>query len=134
MSDAFRTLIVTADDAPLARSIAALSPGGEGMWVTGLSPSGEEPATHYVSTGLIPPNFAAVCPEQVYEQDEDGNWVLVSSTPGNPAAVFAMCEQAEMSVTLAEIEAVFQSSDVTAQEPFVAFGRLGLAIVQEGEI
>lgn len=130
MSDSFRTLIIQAADAPLARQIAALSPGGEGMWKTGLSPSGTAPATHYVSTGLIPEGFAAVCPEQFWEWQGD-TWVMVGETPGDPVFVYEMCQQGGVQATVAEIDRLFADSDVTAQEPFTAFGRLGLTIIAE---
>ena len=129
----FRTLICTAATTPLARDIAAtLSPsGGQQMWLTGLSATGNAPATHYVSTGLISPEFAALVPEQVWEQDENGDWVQTGSTPGDPVLCYQMCVAAGMSVTQAEIDAVYAAADVTAQEPFVAFERLGLVMVQE---
>ena len=129
----FRTLITTAATTPLARDIAAtLSPsGGQQMWLTGLSATGNAPATHYVSTGLISPEFAALVPEQVWEQDANGDWVQTGSTPGDPVLCYQMCVAAGMSVTQAEINAVYAAADVTAQEPFVAFGRLGLVMVQE---
>lgn len=132
MSWAFRTLICTAATTPLARDIAAmLSPsGGQNMWITGLSATGKAPATHYVSTGLISPEFAALVPEQVWEQDANGNWVQTDSTPGDPVLCYQMCVAAGMTVTQAQINAVYAAADVTAQEPFVAFGRLGLKMVQ----
>ncbi len=132
MTDAFRTLILPAAVTPLAREIAAtLSPGGAGMWSTGLSPTGEEPATHFISTGLIAPEFAFMVPEQFWEQDEDGAWVQTGMTPGDPVAVFEACNAAGMEVTQAEVDGVFAVADVTEQEPFVAMGRLGLVLVQE---
>ena len=129
---AFRTLITTAATTPLARDIAAtLSPsGGQQMWLTGLSATGTAPATHYVSTGLISPEFAALVPEQTWEQDENGDWVQTGSTPGDPVLCYQMCVAAGMSVTQAEVDAVYAAADVTAQEPFVAFGRMGLKMVQ----
>ena len=129
----FRTLITTAATTPLARDIAAtLSPsGGQQMWLTGLSATGNAPATHYVSTGLISPEFAALVPEQVWEQDENGDWVQTVSTPGDPVLCYQMCVQAGMTVTQAQINAVYAAADVTAQEPFVAFSRMGLKMVQE---
>ena len=54
MADVFATIIVTAAQAQAARDAAAQVPGGEGMLTTGLSASGAEPATHYVSSGLVP--------------------------------------------------------------------------------
>lgn len=130
--DAFRTLILPAAVTPLAREIAAtLSPGGIGMLTTGLSPTGEAPPTHYISSGLIAPEFAHMLPEQVWEQDEDGAWVQTGSTPGNPEAVHAVCTAAGMELTLAQVEAIFAVSDVTEQGPFEAGARLGLVMVQE---
>lgn len=125
----FRTFIVTAADAPLARDIAALTEGGSGMFVTGLSKTGSAPATHYVSTGVVSDAFAAACPEQVWEQ-QNGAWVLVASSPGDPGAVYAMCQSRGLSVTLADIDGLFARSDVTQEEPFTAFERLGLGMVQ----
>ena len=128
--DNFRTLILPAAVTPLARQIAAtLSPAGIGMWTTGLSPTGAEPATHYISTGLISPEFAHMVPEQTWEQ-VDGAWTQTSSTPGNPEAVTEACTAAGMEVALAQVEAVFAVADVTEQEPFTAMGRLGLVLVQ----
>ena len=55
MSDVFRTMIITAADAPLARSIANMFAGSEQhMWISGLSADGSEPATHFISTGWVP--------------------------------------------------------------------------------
>ena len=130
---AFRTLITTAATTPLARDIAAtLSPsGGQQMWLTGLSATGNAPATHYVSTGLISPEFAALVPEQTWEQDENGDWVQTGSTPGDSVLCYQMCIAGGLTVTQAEVDAVYAAADVTAQEPFVAFSRLGLVMVQE---
>lgn len=130
---AFRTLITTAATTPLARDIAAtLSPtAGQNMWITGLSATGNAPATHYVSTGLISLEFAALVPEQVWEQDENGDWVQTGSTPGDPVACYDLCIAGGMTVTQAQVDAVYAASDVTTQEPFVAFSRMGLLMVQE---
>lgn len=134
MADIFRTLILPATVTPLAQEIAAtLSPGGINMWTTGLSPTGAEPATHFISTGFIPPEFAHMVPEQFWEQDETGAWVQTGSTPGDPVAVYEACTAAGMTVTLEEIEAVYAVADVTDQEPFTAMGRMGLVLVQSAE-
>ena len=135
MTDIFRTLILPATVTPLAQEIAAtLSPGGVGMWTTGLSPTGAEPATHFISTGFIPPEFAHMVPEQFWTQDETGAWVQTGSEPGNPVAVYEACTAAGMTVTLGQVEAIFAVADVTEQEPFVAMGRLGLVLVSTGDV
>lgn len=130
MTDAFRTLILPAAVTPLARQIAAtLSPGGIGMWTTGLSPTGAEPATHFISTGLISPEFAHIVPDQTWEE-VDGAWTQTGSTPGNPEAVTEACNAAGLEVTLAQVLAVFDAADVTEQEPLTAMSRLGLSLTQ----
>lgn len=132
MADIFRTLIVPEAQAQLARDLAALAPGGAGMFTTGLSADGAEPATHYISTGLLPESFVAPLPLQVWAQEESG-WVLVESLPGDPVAVYDMAVAGGLSVTQAEVDALFAASDSTTQEPFVAMGRLGLKIVTPPE-
>ena len=52
--DIFATIIVTAAQAQAAREAAATIPGGEGMLTAGLSSTGQEPATHYISSGWVP--------------------------------------------------------------------------------
>lgn len=136
MSNAFRTMIVPAANVQLARDIAiTLSPaGGVAMWTTGLSADGSEPATHYVSTGIINEQFAVLMPEQMWQQQEDGSWTMTDSVPGDPATIHGLCVAAGMTVTLADVQAVFTAADVTVQEPFAAMGRMGLQLVSSGDV
>lgn len=57
--DIFATIIVPAAQAQAAREAAAQIPGGEGMFTAGLSPTGAEPATHYISSGYLPAELLA---------------------------------------------------------------------------
>ncbi len=128
--DIFRTLIVPAANVALARSIgSSFGPGGSGMWTTPLSASGSDPATHYISTGYVPPEYGFLVPTQTWVQGEDGDWVLINSTPGNPAAVYDHCVETGVSCTQADIDALFAAADVTEQEPSTAKGRMGLVMV-----
>ena len=52
--DIFATIIVTEAQAQAARDAAAQIPGGDGMFTAGLSPTGAEPATHYIASGRVP--------------------------------------------------------------------------------
>ena len=52
--DIFATIIVPAAQAQAARDAAAQIQGGEGMLTSGLSATGAEPATHYISSGYMP--------------------------------------------------------------------------------
>jgi hypothetical protein len=136
MAWSLRTLILAAQDAPLARSIAtALAPASTaGMWTTGLSPTGEAPATHYVSSGHITPEFADMCPLAVFERDaETGEWMQTAYTPANAQVVAMACSMADppLAVTPAQIEGIFKRADVTEQDPWVVFDRLGLRMVTE---
>lgn len=135
MADLFRTLIVTAADAPLAREIAAaFGPGGSGMWTTPLSADGQEPATHFISSGYIPAEFVGLAPCTTWAMDENGDWVEVGHYPGDAATVYAYASQAGIQCTLADIEGIFSRADVSEQEPFTATGRMGLVMVQPQEV
>ena len=106
--DSFRTMILPASATPLAQQIAAtLSPAARAIGTTPLSQTGATPATHYISTGQINPEFAHMVPCQTWEQDEEGAWVETSTEPGNPQAVTDACNALGMEVTLEQVEAVF---------------------------
>lgn len=130
MADQFSTLIIAAQDAPLAREIAAaFGPGGAGMFTTPLSASGLDPASHYISSGYIPQEFVSLAPSTTWTQDEDGQWIATDHYPGDAATVYAYASQAGIQCSLADVEGVFSRSDCSGQEPFVAMGRMGLMIV-----
>lgn len=130
--DIFRTLIVPAANVDLARAVgASFGPGGAGMWTTPLSASGSDPATHYISTGYVPPEYGFLVPLQVWSQDENNDWVLVSTEPGDPVAVYMAATSQGVVCTQAEIDALFAAADVTEQEPFTAMGRMGLTMINE---
>lgn len=110
MSWNFQTMIVPAALAALARGLAAgLEPeAGAGMFTTALSTNGSEPASHYVSTGMIDDAFAPLL------QDA--------------AALRAACVAAGADVPLAQCQALVSQSDVSDDPPFDAFARLGLQL------
>jgi len=132
MSDIFRSMIIPAAQVALAREIAVtLDPAhNANMWITPLSPTGAEPDTHYISSGLIPDAFASMVPCVFWAWQDDAR-VAVDAYPGDPITVYEACIAAGMTVTQDEIDELFAASDVSDQEPFVAMGRLGLQMVQE---
>ena len=75
-----RTMIVPEGFVDLARALAEgiSGPAGAGMWTTGLSADGTEPATHYISAGLIEDTFASLLPLTTYTTDKDGNESFVN--------------------------------------------------------
>ena len=130
-AETFLTMIVPASVVDLARNIAAnLDPGGANMWITGLSQTGAAPATHFISTGIVPGAWHQLIPVETWELQED-QWVLVSETSGNPQAIYGLCLQKGLQVTLPEIEQLFVEVDITQQDPWTAISRLNIRMVQE---
>lgn len=128
MSYIFRTIIVPAAFQQLAQGLceaAAEGDAGRGMFTTGLSADGTEPASHFISSGPIATEFGDLLPLTTF--DEEG----VSTTrPGAVATVEAIADQAGITLPAGTIAALFAAIDVTEQEPFTAMARLGLQIVQ----
>lgn len=127
-----RVLIVEADHVELARSLCAAlaGPAGEGMFSTALSATGLFPATHYISAGLIAETFAAILPLDI-PATEDAE---AQRIPGHSGAVLAALpdDYAPMP-TLAEVEALFAGTDITASDPLARIAQLGLSVCAEPE-
>ena len=126
-----RTIIVPAAFQQLAQGLceaAAEGDAGRGMFTTGLSADGTEPASHFISSGLIYESLADLLPITTF--DEEGQ---PTTRPGNVATVEAIADQAGITLPAGTIAALFAAIDVTEQEPFTAMARLGLSIAQEAE-
>lgn len=126
-----RTFIVPAAVVGMARAmcVGLAGPAGDGMFVTGLSATGTAPATHFVSSGPISDEMAALLPLTTVTQDADGN-AIVSTAPGDPAYVVELAAQASITVTVEQVAGLLASVDVSDQGPFAAMARLGLKLVQ----
>ena len=131
----FRTLIIPTAHVQLARDLAAaISPeNASGMFMTALTDG--QTVTHYISTGIVSDQFAAPLPCTTWTQDEEGNWTQASHWPGMPEAIAQIAAELDppFPLTAAEVEAAFNASDISEQEPFVAMARLGLSLWQEPE-
>lgn len=100
-----RCMIVPAGTVEQCQALAAaLTPAGAGMWTTPLSPTGDEPATHYISSGLV---------------DQ-----LLADLLESPDALAA-----GTGISLAEAQAILASSDVSQDDPHDAMNRLGLTLI-----
>ena len=128
---ALRTIVIPASVQPNARALCKGLAGvpGDGMFVTGLSATGKAPATHYISSGPISRDMAALLPCKTVTKDAEGKDV-VTTAPGMPDAVPALATKAGISTTKTKITALYASIDVSDQPPFEAMARLGLQIVQ----
>ena len=108
----FATLIVTAANAPLARALSAgLSAGGYGMFTAALCAKGGGAVSHYCSTGY----FA----EEYIEALESAD------------TLYAKAIEKGAPVTLAQIQKLIGESDVSDENPFNVFERMGLQLVQD---
>ncbi len=109
MTDVHRTIIVPASIVQQARDLAAsASPGGVGMFVSPLSPDGTEPASHFISSGLIDETLAS--------------WL------DSPEA---LAENAPL--TLTEAEDMLAACDVSADDWRTAIERVGVVQVSSDE-
>ena len=130
-----RTIIVPAVFADAARAACAglAGPGGSGMFTTPLSPTGEAPPTHYISSGLIEDPFADLLPLASVSYAEDGT-PSTSTRPGNVALTVQMATDAGLPITEAEVSALLAAVDVSDQAAEDALARLGLKIISTPEI
>lgn len=126
-----RTIIVPKAKQALSQSLCAGLAGqaGAGMFIVGLSASGNAPATHYISSGPISDEMAALLPCKSVTTDAEGNQ-QITTTPGHPELVVSLAAEAGITVTRAQIDALYASVDISDQEPFAAMARLGLKMVQ----
>lgn len=130
MSWQHRCMIVPAEHVDLARVLCETlaGPGGAGMFTTPLSTTGVDPATHYISSGLIESDFADLLP--LIEFPADADPVI---HPGRPDLITQMATDQGMGVTVDEVQALLASVDVTEQPPTDALDRLGLRLSAEPE-
>lgn len=126
-----RTIIIPASAQANAQALCKGLAGaaGDGMFVVGLSASGEAPATHYISSGTISAEMAALLPCKSVTLDKDGK-EQITTAPGMPEAVPALAAKAKISTTKAKITALYSAIDVSDQDPHAAVARLGLKFVQ----
>ena len=129
-----RTIIVPAAFQQLAQALceaAAEGGAGKGMFTTGLSETGTEPATHYISSGAIFDDLAALLPLTTVEPStDDGEPDMVTERPGNVAFVKGLAVQAGIPLPPGIIAALFNAIDVTELDSWAAMARLGLVMVQ----
>lgn len=118
----YRCLIVPDAQVAFARELSATvaGPAGAGMWTTPLSPTGAEPATHWISAGLISQDFAALLP--------------LGNDPGNAALVAELATANGMQTTPEQVQILFDASDITEEESHVAMARLGLMMITSPEL
>lgn len=126
-----RTIIVPAAFQQLAQGLceaAAEGDASKGMFTTGLSADGTEPASHYISSGPIATEFGDLLPLTAF--DEEGQ---PTTRPGDVATVEAIADQAGITLPAGTIAALFDAIDVTELDPWAAMARLGVQIVQVPE-
>ena len=129
MSWVHRCMIVPVDHVDLARSLCATlaGDGGSGMFTTPLSPTGDYPPTHWISSGLIEDAFADLLPLLSVD-------VTDAPLAGHPDHVCTLAHDAGMAVSYDDIVRLFSAVDVSAQPPHAALERLGLALSNDDSL
>ena len=124
-----RCMIVPVDHVDLARVLCATlaGEGGSGMFTTPLSPTGDYPPTHWISSGLIEDAFADLLPLLSVD-------VTDAPLAGHPDHVCTLAHDAGMAVSYDDIVRLFSAVDVSAQPPHAALERLGLALSNEDSL
>jgi len=100
------------------------------MFQAACSPTGELPATHYISSGCIEDTFASLLP--LTAVDADG---VATTRAGDAVATAALAVQQGLPFTEAQIAGLYAAADVSEQDAEAALRRLGLVLVRydEGE-
>lgn len=120
-----RNIIVPAAVVEQARQMCAGIPGGNGMFTAPLSANGAEPATHYISAGLIWPQFADMLPLDVPATDD----AEAHRIPGDAEKAAEALPDAPIEA----IEALLAVVMVTDGDPFTTLDRIGLQLVRPTE-
>ena len=117
MTDRFGTAVVPAAVATVLRRIGQIRERDtDGMWIAGLSATGNPPATHFISSGWMPQAFGVALTNPTQMKN------LLDA-----AAAAAGVEQP---YSLAQITNALNNCDVTQQAPGAVLARLGLKPVQ----
>lgn len=123
MSDPHCCIIVRAERVDPARNLAdCASPRGAGMFTAACSPSGQPPATHYISSGPLSPQFVALL------------------LAGDAAGVYAAAQAGaaargmELTATLDDALAVLAGADISEDDPYIAMARVGVRLVVVDEL
>ena len=118
MTTVHRTFVCPASIVMQARNIGdCLHPAAAGMFLSPLSPSGSEPATHYASSGLI-----------------EDLWLPALSDPDTlyAAAQYGASQQGiALTATRADCVALLSAGDISSDAWQVACARLGLQQVAQ---
>ena len=122
-----RTFIVPAAVVDMARTMCVGLAGeaGDNMFTTELSATGSDPVTHYISSGVISDEMAALLPLTTVNPDG-----TVTTAPGDPAYAVELAAQAGITVTVEQVAGLLAAVDVSDQEGFAALDRAGLKMVQ----
>lgn len=117
MNYAFRTIVITAAAAVLMRDTAAVILPSEiaNMYFRKLSSTGLEPATHYISSGYIPTQYAAA---------------MINADVFDAMAKAAHVTAAiPLLVTKLQFAAVLSQCDVSEDNPFAVMAAKSLILI-----
>lgn len=141
MSDVHRCMIIPVSTLASVKGLAdKFGRASQGMWITELSPTGNAPATHMISTGAIGLEFAGIMPlkkvTKSYQTDAQGKTtptLAVEDTLANPQAMIDLSTVHKVKgVPSSTVYAALMAQvDVSDQPPFEAMARMGLKIIRK---
>lgn len=126
-----RTIIVPAASVAGARAACAGLAGasGSGMFTVGLSASGAGAPTHYVSSGKVQDDFAALLPLTTLTPVEGGA-PTAATVPGDADTAHAQAVAAGLPFTKAQIAGLLGAVQVFDAPLDVALTHLGIQVIR----
>lgn len=128
------TIILPTNLVEKANNLAILSPNGKNLFKRKT-----KCGNYYIINGpLDSPGLVSFFPINSYSIDEEDNYIATEIQSGNAEGLYHalqeyLSEEESMPATLEEIEEIFEQSDVSTQNPFLAMKRLGLELAIENE-
>ena len=113
------TVIAAHKDLCNELSLAAAGEPGRNVWTTPFSPTGEEPATHYVASGAVGDDVVHLLVDPVALAEATG------MTPENAEALLATCDVIRLGQNTAP-----EGEPPNAETVAETLARLGLKMVQ----
>lgn len=123
----YLTLIVPDAYVNFARFASATLAGqaGADMLTTRANTTGTGSPTHWVTQGPFSPDFASLLPQTDYSTTP------ATTTPGRADLVASLANQAGFSVSVEQVQAMFDASDISTQSLFEALARMSLKFMDE---
>lgn len=131
-----RTFIIPANLIDSARNMAeCINQAAAGMFTTAVSPTGTEPATAYISSGLVEDFWGPLFYTEVVDEETQE----VTKVKTSPEYLYGACLQGAeeqgktLTATLQDVSDLLEFGDVSDEPGMDVLNRLGLQMVRSEE-